>query len=363
MPAKKTYTEVSSLFIENGYILVSTEYVNSKKKLVYICPRGHKGEITYGSFLSGCRCKKCKYVNMGNKFKTGIEEIKKQVTKDGYELISDLYKNAHSNIVLRCPEGHLWDTTWHSFRKGCRCVVCNGTSRNGFKMVSKEVEKNGYAVYGKYVNNRSNLTFICPNKHKWVTTWKSFNSGNRCPECGRSEVGKKLAVPLDYIKNAFEYEGYSISSEVEYKNNKDKFLVTCPKGHDWNVCWNDFQQGHRCSRCSYGPVSEVSQLWLDSVGIPVNFREYSLQDLHMRVDGFDPETNTVYEFLGDYWHGNPEIYNKDDINPHNKKSYGDLYCNTLKRLKSIKDAGYLIHCVWEQDYNTGKLFSVLLRNK
>ena len=24
------------------------------------------------------------------------------------------------------------------------------------------------------------------------------------------------------------------------------------------------------------------------------------------VDGFEPKTNTVYEFNGDYWHGNPE---------------------------------------------------------
>ena len=31
------------------------------------------------------------------------------------------------------------------------------------------------------------------------------------------------------------------------------------------------------------------------------------------VDGYDSKTNTIYEFNGDFWHGNPNIYNLTDL--------------------------------------------------
>jgi hypothetical protein len=39
------------------------------------------------------------------------------------------------------------------------------------------------------------------------------------------------------------------------------------------------------------------------------------------VDGYDENTNTVYEYLGDYWHGNPEKFYPKDINRDCKKTF------------------------------------------
>ena len=51
-------------------------------------------------------------------------------------------------------------------------------------------------------------------------------------------------------------------------------------------------------------------LWLDYLDVPNDklHREVTLKvkDKVYHVDGFEPKTNTVYEFNGDYWHGNPE---------------------------------------------------------
>ena len=33
-----------------------------------------------------------------------------------------------------------------------------------------------------------------------------------------------------------------------------------------------------------------------------------------KADGYCKETNTVYEFNGDYFHGNPTIYDQTDEN-------------------------------------------------
>jgi hypothetical protein len=70
----------------------------------------------------------------------------------------------------------------------------------------------------------------------------------------------------------------------------------------------------------------------------------------IKFDGFDPKTNTVYEFHGSMWHGDPRVYKSTDINPVNKKLYGDLYSDTLKREELIKKLGYNLIIMWEKDF-------------
>ena len=60
---------------------------------------------------------------------------------------------------------------------------------------------------------------------------------------------------------------------------------------------------------------------------------------------------TIYEFLGDYWHGNPEKFDSDDIHPLIKKTYGELYKITFKKLDKLQKLGYTVKYIWENDWN------------
>jgi hypothetical protein len=42
-----------------------------------------------------------------------------------------------------------------------------------------------------------------------------------------------------------------------------------------------------------------------------------------KVDGFDQETNTVYQYHGCFWQGCPESYNEDTINNVNNETVDD----------------------------------------
>ena len=69
-----------------------------------------------------------------------------------------------------------------------------------------------------------------------------------------------------------------------------------------------------------------------------------------RVDGFDSETNTVYEFLGDYWHGNLDVFSSDTLNKTLNLKMGDLNDMTMARLTTIKSQGYNVVTMWESDF-------------
>ena len=61
-----------------------------------------------------------------------------------------------------------------------------------------------------------------------------------------------------------------------------------------------------------------------------------------------------------FWHGSPIIYNRDDIHPFIKLSYGELYDKTLERNNIIKKLGYNLIIIWENDFY--KLEKELIKN-
>jgi hypothetical protein len=44
-------------------------------------------------------------------------------------------------------------------------------------------------------------------------------------------------------------------------------------------------------------------------------------------------------------------FNSNDINPINKKSYGELFKETEDRKKIFIEANYKFICIWEEDWN------------
>ena len=73
-----------------------------------------------------------------------------------------------------------------------------------------------------------------------------------------------------------------------------------------------------------------------------------------RVDGVDFEKKIIYEFLGDYWHGNPIKFKADGVNQINKKTFGNLYDETFKKFDTLKNMGYTVKYIWENDWNNFK---------
>ena len=66
-----------------------------------------------------------------------------------------------------------------------------------------------------------------------------------------------------------------------------------------------------------------------------------------KVDGYCQTNNTIYEYHGSYWHGNPSLYDSNDINKQLDKTFGELYQKTLERDKKIRELGYNLIVKWE----------------
>jgi len=90
--------------------------------------------------------------------------------------------------------------------------------------------------------------------------------------------------------------------------------------------------------------------WLNNPNIIPHFNIKIPSGKWYFVDGFDPITNTIYEFNGDFWHGNPEIHKPNDINNKNKRTFGELYQATINRKQELISLGYKYVDIWESDW-------------
>jgi transcription elongation factor Elf1 len=74
-----------------------------------------------------------------------------------------------------------------------------------------------------------------------------------------------------------------------------------------------------------------------------------------RLDLYIKSKKIAIQVHGDFWHGNPEAFPRDKINPILKKSYGEIYEETLKIDQEILDTKkvdlYIV--VWEKTISYG----------
>jgi peptide subunit release factor 1 (eRF1) len=83
---KLTYTFVKNKFEEDGYSLLSTEYINCGTKLKYKCPEGHTHSISWANWQQGGRCAKCAIDKKAENKRLNINLIKSEFEREGYTL-------------------------------------------------------------------------------------------------------------------------------------------------------------------------------------------------------------------------------------------------------------------------------------
>lgn len=93
--------------------------------------------------------------------------------------------------------------------------------------------------------------------------------------------------------------------------------------------------------------SEASIAWFSTFqGVQHALNGGEVMTCGAKVDGFNKETNTVYQYHGCFWHGCLDCYHEDTINNINHETMGDLREKTRRRSKQIKDAGYNLIEMW-----------------
>lgn len=321
------------------YSLVN--YKNSNTKVTIICPEhGEFQQFPLNHLKSGCAA--CN----GNK-KLTIEDFTKKANllhnnKFNYSLVK--FKNNDSLIEIVCPSHGLFTQILNKHLKGYGCNKCNHDNRRtkieDFIEKSNIIHNNKYDYsLVEYKTTNTKVRIICKEHGIFEKTPKVHLKGEGCKKCIYITKGEFIKKCNLIHNNKYNYQN------ILYINLGKKINIICPEHGEFQQRAADHLKGSGCQKCG-DRFGIKENLWLDSLN--VNQRQIRIGKYI--VDGYDPETNTVYEFNGDFWHGNPKIYKNTDINIVNGKTFVELYEKTIIREKYLKNKGYKVISIWESDF-------------
>jgi hypothetical protein len=341
----------------NKYDYSKVNYKNRNTKVIIICKEhGEFIQNTY-SHLQGFGCAKCSGTAKLNT--TDFINNAILVHGDKYDYSKVDYKGNKKFVIIICkkhgeftqiPCGHL-------NKQGCpKCANKNVTTEE-FIEKSKIIHGNKYD-YSKvdYISSHKEIIIICKIHGDFQQKPSNHINGHGCYKCG----GNLQYNTEEFIKKSILIHGDKYDySKVDYKKCDEKVIIIC-KIH------GEFQQkpvhhyitGCGCPKCNTKCYSKKQILWLNFLSIYHNIHiqhvlnngEFLIPTTKYKADGYCEETNTIYEFHGDFWHGNPEIYKQDEINKKTNCSFKELYEKTIIREEKIKELGYNLVIIWENDW-------------
>jgi hypothetical protein len=287
---------------------------------------------------------------------TTQEFVEKAVAKYGdrydYSLVD--YKNNHTKVIIECHDHGPFDQIPASHLRGNGCPQCGGGVKSSVEefIEKAKIVHSDFYDYSQVVYKKSNIKVIigCFEHGSFEQIPGNHLHGQGCPYCGGG-VKSSTHKFIDRVKVV--HGGLYDYSRVDYKGNKTKVTIGCPEHGLFEQTPSDHLCGNGCPRCTHR-VSKPSQIWLTSLGLPDGPAHREVRRLipgkRYTVDGYDPNTKTVYEYHGDYWHGNPDRYDPDGINATSKKTFGQLYQSTLEKKQDFLNAGYQYVEIWESDW-------------
>lgn len=204
-----------------------------------------------------------------------------------------------------------------------------------------------------YTSAHTKVIIICPIHGEFSQNPGSHLYGRGCKKCGATSSVE------DFIRKSKEVHGdrydYSITN---FEGCCSKVKIICQVHGVFEQSTSNHMNGHGCRKCRSN-ISRMCDAWLDSIGLP-NDNEHRevILPIHVRIDGkrkyiadgYDPITNTVYEFWGDFWHGNLSKYSGDHYNIVSKRTMAQLHERTVRKAAKIREAGYVLVEMWESDW-------------
>ncbi len=375
MPPANQLKYTTESFIEklkkkhgDRYDYSEVQYVSSQKKIKICCKEHGVFEQLASQHLQGSDCPTCAsnsaVVKRRKTTEFFLEKFKARYG-DRFDYSQTKFVSIRDRLLVICrehgpfeifPYGHL------SGNGGCKiCSRVEKLTTASFIERAKKLHgdqwdysKTNYTIAKRDVivtcKNHGDFE-VAPHDHLKIRRGKPIGG---CPKCQHES---RFLTQEQFISMAKEMHGdrFDYSSTI-YKGRKQLVKIICEKHGLFEQIANRHLAGNGCRFCRYS-VSKKEIRWLKHMGVSEDCWQKTLtmtSGKRYRVDAYDPASNTVYEFNGDYWHGNPAKYTRDQLNEINGETFGALFDKTQSRLKDLLENGYGVVSIWENDFKPNK---------
>ena len=284
---------------------------------------------------------------------------------DRYDYSKIVYINSKTKIIIICKDHGEFEQTPNNHLRNRNCPKCCLISKSIKRSSNtKEFIEKATLVHGNkydyskvnYISAKEKIVIICKIHGEFLKIPDGHLRNGGCSKCSKS---CKNINTKDFIEKSIQKHGnkYDYSKTI-YNHCEHKLIIICKDHGEFEQSPVSHYKSEGCYICQTKGISKVQIQWLEllskiyniQIKHAINGGEYKIPTTRYKADGYCKKTNTIYEFHGDYWHGNPKIYKSKEFNNTCNATHGELYKKTLIKEQKIRDLGYNLVVMWESDW-------------
>ena len=201
------------------YDLSKTIFKSWNEKIIVTCYEHGDFEISPRSFIYKHHgCSKCRGKHISQSQRKTQEQFLKEcheIHGDKYDYSKAIYTGIDNEVEIICPiHGSFFQTPYNHINKRCGCSKCRyDMLSQKYRLPIDELKQRIASTQGEryeypyldqeYVNNRSEITIICPIHGEFQQKVMKHLYGHGCPKCQQSKMEKEMEMVLQ--QNSIKY--------------------------------------------------------------------------------------------------------------------------------------------------------------
>lgn len=303
----------ATLIHKDKYNYANSNYIGMMKKLVIRCSVHGDFLQTPNNHLMGQGCPKCSLQRRILALSLSKSEfianaIKIHGNKYSYDKVE--YTGSVNLIIIGClVHGDFLQTpNNHLSGNGCkRCAKNFKLTTDIFIEKATKIHSRAYDYSNTtFVNVRTKVKILCPRHGEFSQSPNSHLNGEGCRECWKEKIIKdRSSTTEEFVRRStIVHNNYYDYSLTDYKNNREKVVIICPKHKEFSQCPGQHLLGVGCPICnlSKGELKIISYLTKNNIKFIRNktFNECRNDKTNspLRFDFYIPLKNMLVEYDG-----------------------------------------------------------------
>ena len=316
-------------------------YPHSSKKVLWTCPNGHGDYLkpVKNRTLRGYGCPKCSHkvgdVDLKESLAYLYPDIAATWSPNNTKSPWEVYPGSHYKASWSCTIHGEYLMFCYSRTRGSGCPECGrikvgklrkipslGQSLGDLhpELIDEWSNKNSRSPFEVRSGSHYKAIWVCSKHGEYTMACRSHVRGYGCSQCGKDRSstirstppkGKSLAELYPKIIREWSTKNDKTPFEV-YPGSRYKAEWVCSKGHKWeaHIYSRTGKVRTECPRCSNNQISRAEDLLRDSL-VSSGALPDQVKLSGWTVDIYFPESKTVVEYDGSYFHSFEGCWERD----------------------------------------------------
>jgi hypothetical protein len=328
----------------------------SKKKVWWVCNKGHEWKAQISHRNNGSGCPYCAMKKSGED--NNLAVLNPSLAKEWHPIKNkdltpyDVVPGSNKKVWWMCKKGHEWKTKIFHRNRGSGCPFCAGKKAgedNNLSMLNPNLAKEWHPIKNKDLTpydvvpgSNKKVWWMCKKGHEFSAVINSRHRGKyKCPYCSGKKAGRdnNLAVLNPSLAKEWHPTKNKNLTPFDFTlGSKTKVWWMCKKGHKWKADIGGRNRGRGCPYCSGNIVGEDNNLAVLNPSLAKEWHPIKNKDLtpYDVVPGSNKKVWWICK-KGHEWRAGIKYRNRGSGCPICRTGYSKLELRIYCELKTIFD--------------------------